>query len=175
MKKVKFVAILLVSLSFTAFQTKTVFFDESDKFELPLDTIAADTLQKNNKLILKDSLTDSLSINKEDNLENDNVSIVEESKKLSAGKVSWYGGKFHGRLTSSGERYDMNAYTAAHKSLPFGTKVKIINPKNGKEVIVRITDRGPFVPKREFDLSKAAFAELASLNSGVLNVQYVVL
>lgn len=73
-----------------------------------------------------------------------------------AGMASWYGSKFHGRATASGERYNMNALTAAHKSLPFGTKVKVTNQKNGKSVVVIINDRGPFVKGRVIDLSKAA-------------------
>lgn len=72
------------------------------------------------------------------------------------GLASWYGPGFHGRLTANGERYDMNELTAAHKTLPFGTQVLVRNPDNGKEVVVRINDRGPFVAGRVIDLSKAA-------------------
>lgn len=72
------------------------------------------------------------------------------------GLASWYGPGFHGRLTANGERYDMNELTAAHKTLPFGTQVLVRNPRNGKQVVVRINDRGPFVAGRVIDLSKAA-------------------
>lgn len=71
-------------------------------------------------------------------------------------KASWYGPGFHGKLTANGERYDMYAMTAAHKTLPFGTMVEVTNNVNGKKVIVRINDRGPFKKGREIDLSKAA-------------------
>jgi rare lipoprotein A len=74
--------------------------------------------------------------------------------------ASYYHDKFHGRRTASGKPYDKNKYTAAHKTLPFGTKVKITNEKNGKFVIVEITDRGPFVKGREIDLSRRAFMDI---------------
>lgn len=90
-------------------------------------------------------------------------------------KVSWYGKDFHGRLTASGERYDMNEFTAAHKTLPFGTKVKITNINNNKSVVVTINDRGPYTKGRKFDLSKAAFNEIAAKNKGVITVKYEVL
>ncbi len=160
MKKVTLAIVLLASLSFTAVQTN----------ELPNAPQIDDSLPYVEGEPVKDSLrSDSLVKNEVKDVEK------EETVKLSKGLVSWYGGKFHGRMTSSGEKYNMNELTAAHKTLPFGTKVKITNPKNGKEVIVKITDRGPFTPKREFDLSKAAFAELTNLNSGILNVTYEVL
>lgn len=90
-------------------------------------------------------------------------------------KASWYGGKFHGRLTASGERYNMNDLTAAHKTIPFGTKVKITNVRNGKSVIVTINDRGPYVENRKFDLSKAAFHKIAKAGRGVITVTYELL
>jgi len=90
-------------------------------------------------------------------------------------KVSWYGGKFHGRLTASGEVYNMNEFTAAHKTLPFGTTVKITNIRNNKSVIVTINDRGPFVGNRKFDLSKAAFHEIATVGRGVITATYEIL
>ena len=90
-------------------------------------------------------------------------------------RVSWYGGKFHGRLTASGEVYNMNDFTAAHKKLPFGTKVRITNIRNNKSVIVTINDRGPFVGNRKFDLSKAAFHEIATTGRGVITATYEIL
>lgn len=72
------------------------------------------------------------------------------------GLASWYGADFHGRRTASGARYDMNEYTAAHKSLPFGTILRVENPATGKAILVEVTDRGPFVRKRVVDLSRAA-------------------
>ncbi|MBP6182709.1 septal ring lytic transglycosylase RlpA family protein [Flavobacterium sp.] len=76
--------------------------------------------------------------------------------------ASYYADKFNGKRTTSGKKFDNNKYTAAHKKLPFGTKVKITNEANGKSVIVEITDRGPFVRSREIDLSKRAFKDIAS-------------
>ena len=72
------------------------------------------------------------------------------------GVASWYGPGFHGRLTANGEKFDMHELTAAHKTLPFGTRVLVHNPRTGKEVVVRINDRGPFIKGRVIDLSKAA-------------------
>ena len=72
------------------------------------------------------------------------------------GVASWYGPGFHGRTTASGERYDMHQLTAAHKTLPFGTRVLVRNAESGQEVVVRINDRGPYVAGRVIDLSKAA-------------------
>ena len=75
---------------------------------------------------------------------------------IETGTASWYGPGFHGRLTASGERFDQNELTAAHKTLPFGTRVLVHSPRTGKQVVVRINDRGPFVKGRVIDLSKAA-------------------
>ncbi|MDR3272238.1 MAG: septal ring lytic transglycosylase RlpA family protein [Flavobacteriaceae bacterium] len=113
-----------------------------------------------------------------DSLVIDSNSIEEEEEEeiyTNKGIASWYGSKWHGKITASGKEYDMNALTAAHKTLPFGTKVKLRNPENGKEVIVTITDRGPFIKFRIFDLSKSAFKELGDLGQGVLNLEYKVL
>ena len=76
--------------------------------------------------------------------------------------ASYYGERFNGRRTASGKIFNMNKLTAAHKKLPFGTIVKVTNEKNGKSVIVEITDRGPFVKGREIDLSKKAFFTISS-------------
>ena len=83
-----------------------------------------------------------------------------------SGVASYYGAKFNGRRTASGERFDMNAFTAAHKTLPFGTKVRVTNPRTGKSVIVRINDRGPYAHGREIDVSRAAAVELGLVQRG---------
>jgi|GEM_PF-3805242 len=90
------------------------------------------------------------------------------------GIASWYGPGFHARLTANGERYNMNAYTAAHKTLPFGTKVKVTNLQNRRFVIVRINDRGPFHRGRIIDLSRAAAKKLGILQKGTGQVHLVV-
>ena len=86
-------------------------------------------------------------------------------------KASWYGPRFHGRLTANGEIYDQMGYTAAHKSLPFGTLLKITNPRINKSVIIRINDRGPYIPGRKIDLSKKVAMELGAYNKGVVNLK----
>ena len=89
----------------------------------------------------------------------------------SDGKASYYSNGLHGRKMSNGERYDRNAFTCAHRTLPFGTRLRITNPRNGKSVIVRVTDRGPFVRGRVVDLSYAAARELGTIASGVAYVK----
>lgn len=86
------------------------------------------------------------------------------------GVASWYGRQFHGRLTANGERYNMNALTAAHRSLPFGTQVCVRSLVNGKEVLVRINDRGPYSGRRIIDLSRAAAERLGMVSLGLKNV-----
>jgi len=92
-----------------------------------------------------------------------------------AGKASFYAMKFQSRQTASGERFDQSANTAAHKNLPFGTKVKVTNVKNGKSVIVRINDRGPFVRGRIIDLSRSAFSSIGNISAGVIDVKVEVI
>ncbi|MDT3695072.1 MAG: septal ring lytic transglycosylase RlpA family protein [Ignavibacterium sp.] len=93
-------------------------------------------------------------------------SLVEFTDKGTM-KASWYGPGFHGKRTANGEIYDQMSFTAAHKSLKFGTLLKITNPKNGKSVIIRINDRGPYISGRDLDLSKAAALELGLMRNGV--------
>lgn len=91
------------------------------------------------------------------------------------GTVSWYGAQFHDRLTASGERFDLNALTMAHPTLPFGTQVRVTNLRNGRSVVVRVNDRGPFVGHRIADLSQAAAATLGMVRKGVARVRIEVL
>ena len=94
-----------------------------------------------------------------------NVSLYKNSAV-----ASYYADKYHGRKTSNGETFNMYDMTAAHKTLPFNTKVKVTNLSNGKSVVVRINDRGPFVKGREIDLSKAAAAKIGMIKSGTAKV-----
>ncbi len=87
------------------------------------------------------------------------------------GLTSYYADRFHGRLTANGERYDRQAYTAAHRHLPFGTRVVVTRLDDGRTVTVRINDRGPFVRGRVIDLSHAAAAKLGMLRLGVVEVR----
>jgi rare lipoprotein A len=90
------------------------------------------------------------------------------------GEASYYGREAHGKATASGEKFNMNAYTAAHKTLPFGTKVRVTNLTNNKSVVVRINDRGPFVAGRIIDLSYAAAKKIKMLDAGITDVELVV-
>lgn len=110
---------------------------------------------------LKNTLT------KKDSESSDNLII--------SGQASYYADKFDGRKTASGEIFRQNKYTAAHKTLPFGTKVKVTNIQNGKSVIVVINDRGPFVSGRVIDLSRAAAEDIDMIKSGVVDVEIQIL
>jgi len=90
------------------------------------------------------------------------------------GKIAWYGRKFAGRKTASGEAFNPEALTMAHKTLPFGTRVKITNPKNNKSVTVRVNDRGPTQADRVGDVSYAAARQLGMLKSGVIEAELAV-
>lgn len=86
------------------------------------------------------------------------------------GMASWYGRQFHGRKTASGETFDMNALTAAHRSLPLNCYIRVTNNNNGKSVVVKVNDRGPFHGNRVLDLSYGAAKQLGITNSGVAKV-----
>lgn len=90
---------------------------------------------------------------------------------IQTGLASWYGPRFHNKLTASGEVFDQDDLTAAHRTLPWGTRVKVTNLTNGKSVDVRINDRGPFVKGRIIDLSRAAARELDMVEQGITNVR----
>ena len=92
-----------------------------------------------------------------------------------SGKASYYAMKFQSQKTASGELYDKAKKTAAHRKLPFGTKVKVTNIKNSKSVIVKINDRGPFVKDRIVDLSGSAFSRIANFDAGVIEVKIEVI
>ena len=96
--------------------------------------------------------------------------VSAKAKFASAGVASYYGPGFHGRRTANGERFDMHAMTAAHRTLPFGTLAKVTNLSNGKSTVVRVNDRGPYVGNRVIDLSVAAAKQIGSTHSGVAQV-----
>ena len=91
--------------------------------------------------------------------------------KITDGVASWYGPGFHGRISANGEIYDQNALTAAHKTLPFDSVVRVTNLRNGRSVVVRINDRGPYVGERIIDLSAAAARKIGMINKGVDRVR----
>ena len=122
---------------------------------------------------------DPIIVEKSNNVENQ--SAIEQSQPLQiaravfSGKASWYGPGFHGRLTANGERYNQYALTAAHRSLPFGTRVRVTNMNNGRSVVVRINDRGPFIRGRVIDLSTAAASNIGMIHHGVVPVRVQVI
>ncbi|MCW3159861.1 septal ring lytic transglycosylase RlpA family protein [Chryseobacterium oryctis] len=98
------------------------------------------------------------------------TNIAIDAKKTSY--ASYYHDKFNGRKTASGEIFDNTKFTAANRTLPFGTNIKVTNLNNGKEVIVRVNDRGPFHSSRALDMSKAAFDEIGDISHGTIPVEY---
>ena len=92
-------------------------------------------------------------------------------RDLGMGKASFYGKRFHGRTTANGESFDMHALTAAHRTLPFGSLVRVTNPRNGLSVTVRINDRGPFARGRVIDLSRAAAEQIGMIRRGHAEVE----
>ena len=96
---------------------------------------------------------------------------VKGGKFLGNKVVSWYGPGFHGKRTASGEVYNMNAMTCAHKSMDFGSRLRIVNPANGRSIVVTVTDRGPFVRGRDIDLSKGAAKKLGMIDQGTARVK----
>jgi rare lipoprotein A len=127
--------------------------------------------------------TSDNSINTENSANNQNeenpgnMEINEEdfTGEIITGIASYYADKFHGNKTANGEIFDQKDFTAAHKTLPFGTKVLVTNLENNKSVIVRINDRGPFVRGRVIDLSRTAAEELDMIKSGVVEVEIRIL
>jgi rare lipoprotein A len=119
---------------------------------------------KNEQILVDEFIPQAV---KENSINTSNVKYIERGTM----KASWYGPKFHGKLTANGEIYDQMALTAAHKSLSFGTLLKVTNPRNGRSVIVRINDRGPYIEGRDLDLSKGAAIELGMLRKGVGRVK----
>jgi rare lipoprotein A len=92
-----------------------------------------------------------------------------------SGKVSYYAMKYQNRKTASGERLNQRSNTAAHRKLPFGTRVKVTNIKNGKSVVVKINDRGPFVKGRIIDLTRSAFSSIGDLDLGIISAKIEVI
>lgn len=136
MKHILAIVLLIV---FYAFPGKL--YAQQQAVKMPLDTISKNA-----------AIADSLKL----------VSNLKLKLHKKNAHASYYADKFNGRRTASGRRFDNNKYTAAHRKMAFGTKLKVTNEANGKSVIVEITDRGPFIKGRELDLSKRAFMDIAS-------------
>jgi rare lipoprotein A len=153
MKKRIVVLFLLTIVGLAWSQTATVVKQKT--------TTAKDTLKKNKTgLVQQEIQIDSAFV----------LPIKWKPFKKSA-NASYYADKFNGKRTTSGKKFSNSGYTAAHKKLPFGTKIKVTNEANGKSVVVEITDRGPFVRSKEIDLSKRAFMDIAqSKSSGQMKV-----
>jgi rare lipoprotein A len=103
--------------------------------------------------------------------EAENNLLARSAERIASGLASWYGPRFHGRRTANGERYNMHELTAAHKTLPFGTRLRVRSVHTGKEVVVRVNDRGPYKHNRIIDLSLAAMTALGLRERGVSAVE----
>ncbi len=140
--------------------------------------MAADALQATNRLrrLMGDAPPLTAIVNPNQVANNSSgLASVRPVTSRRKGMASWYGPGFHGRLTANGERYNQNGLTAAHKTLPFGTQVRVTNLRNGRSVIVRINDRGPYAHGRVIDLSKGAANLIGLISSGVAPVQLEIL
>ncbi len=156
MKKAFTIIFILTIFGFANSQNKT------SKLKMPF---AKDSLKKDKLAIVQPPI-----------IFNDSVISIKKKENFKSFKTnvhaSYYADKFNGRKTASGQKFDNSKYTAAHRKLPFGTKLRVTNEANGKFVIVEVTDRGPFIKGRELDLSKKAFMEIASnKNSGTVTIK----
>jgi rare lipoprotein A len=129
--------------------------------------LASYTESKASKTIAKVSLTDAVTAEKssEQSISNGDKFLVAE------GKASFYANRFHGRRTASGAHFDKKDFTAAHRSLPFGTMVRVTNLANGRMVFVKVNDRGPHLKSRIIDLSRAAAKEIGIVDNGIGKVR----
>src|SRR6056297_3166525 len=109
------------------------------------------------------------------NVPSTNIPAAEAGRMLQTGIASWYGPNFHGKATANGEVFNMNDFTAAHRTLPFNTVVQVRNLENGESVNVRINDHGPYVDNRVIDLSRRAARKIDMENTGTANVQIILL
>lgn len=123
-----------------------------------------------NENIVMEPMSNSEKANVNDNESLTKTTLVEFIDKGTM-KASWYGPRFHGRVTANGEVFDQMAFTAAHKKLKFGTILRVTNPKNNRSVVVRINDRGPYAYGRQLDLSKAAAVELEMIEKGIAKLK----
>ena len=192
MKKLNFLYIILIVTSFTCFgftifetknkqeDPKKIRQEDPKKVREEAKKTKLEESQKSKLEDLKNLKPDTIKISKvvTEEIQGDSL-VVYKGKFMPFKKkthASYYNDRFHGRRTASGKLYDKNKLTAAHKKLPFGTKVKVTNESNGKSVVVEVTDRGPFVKGREIDLSKKAFFSIASSSgAGYINVTLAVL
>lgn len=120
----------------------------------------------------------ALSVTRSEEVNKTKETLNANSQQLLArqrGRASWYGRRFHGRRTASGERFNASSHTAAHRSLPFGTRVRVTNLRNGRSVVVRINDRGPYSRGRIIDLSRAAAEAIGMLRTGTAPVRVEVI
>ncbi|MEO8399962.1 MAG: septal ring lytic transglycosylase RlpA family protein [Ignavibacteriaceae bacterium] len=124
-------------------------------------------MNEENKMNESSANEDITLVNEEDVTLNNSIINYTNKGEWTA---SWYGPKFHGKVTANGEIYDQMAFTAAHKSLTFGTLLRVTNAKTKRSVIVRINDRGPYIRGRQLDLSKAAALQLGMVGKGVQRV-----
>lgn len=100
---------------------------------------------------------------------------TKDNEEVKTSYASYYHDKFNGRKTASGEVFHNTKLTAAHRTLPFGTKVKVTNLRNGESVVVTINDRGPFHAARALDLSKAAYDEIGNLRTGTMPIEFEII
>lgn len=148
----------ILGISYSQVIKKVRPIDETEKKILPKTIVLKDSVKNTKKTVQNNQPEEPV----------DTTFVAKGSFKFykKDAHASYYAEKFQGLKTASGKPFDMNKYTCAHKTLPFGTKLKVTNQQNGKSVIVEVTDRGPFVKSREIDLTKKAFMDITSNKGG---------
>ena len=166
MKRVMFVLVTIVMVTTLTAKDN---YDPYKDVVIKKETVAKDNYDPYKDVVIKKETVAKEMNTKEAKVVAISTKEIEKAYTVNlSGSASFYGEEWNGRRTANGEIFNTYELTAAHKTLPFGTKVKVVNKTNGKSVIVRINDRGPFVKGRTIDLSKKAFQSIANIKKGIL-------
>lgn len=169
-KRIAILICLFVAIASSAQNTT----EPEEKFEL--GNIESNLNDLDSSELLDSPLQSELITNLQiENITDIETELSEDDIYFQKGIASFYGKRWNGRKTANGEIFDTSKLTAAHKTLPFGTKVRVINEENGKYIDVIINDRGPFIKGRIIDLTEEAFRSISELNKGITNVTLKIL
>lgn len=174
MKNIFLITFLMLSTSCGTVQTTKAYDPYEGVLAKTVNVVEQDAKQVKVEEPIKEAIVEVQIKIEEDKKVEETKPVKKETEEINdtrysiSGAVSFYGKEEHGGPTASGETFNMWAMTCAHKSLPFGTKLKVTNTKTGKSVVVRVNDRGPFIKGRTVDLSYAAFVKISPASQGVL-------
>ena len=167
MKNIFLITFLMLSTSCGTVQTTKAYDPYEGVLAKTVNVVEQDVKQVKVEEPIKEAIEEDKKVEETKPVKKETEKINDTRYSIS-GAVSFYGKEEHGGPTASGETFNMWAMTCAHKSLPFGTKLKVTNTKTGKSVVVRVNDRGPFIKGRTVDLSYAAFVKITPASQGVL-------